>query len=138
MIRTPHPATGVEHSIYCHLFSHRERNLVVAGANSLRAFRLIPELSEEALQNVENPPKMRLECLASWTLHAPIMSLQKVSLLGSQRDTLLISFQVMEVLLAMDGKSNNRLSMKYNSVPKDCNNFLSVFTFVDCISLRIA
>ena len=38
------------------------------------------------------PPKMRLECVASWTLHAPIQSLQKVRLLGSVRDTLVLSF----------------------------------------------
>ena len=39
------------------------------------------------------PPKMRLECMCSYTLYGNIMSLQSVSLSGSQRDALLISFK---------------------------------------------
>lgn len=39
------------------------------------------------------PPKMRLECMCTYTLYGNIMSLQSVSLSGSQRDALLISFK---------------------------------------------
>lgn len=39
------------------------------------------------------PPKMRLECITSFTLFGNVMSLQAVSLAGSQRDALLISFR---------------------------------------------
>ena len=35
---------------------------------------------------------MRLECMASWTFHAPIQSLCKTRLAHSSRDTLLLSF----------------------------------------------
>ncbi len=36
---------------------------------------------------------MRLECMCTYTLYGNIMSLQSVSLSGSQRDALLISFK---------------------------------------------
>lgn len=36
---------------------------------------------------------MRLECMCTYTLYGNIMSLQSVSLAGSQRDALLISFK---------------------------------------------
>lgn len=39
------------------------------------------------------PPKMRLECMNSFQLYGNVMSLQSVSLAGSQRDALLISFK---------------------------------------------
>lgn len=39
------------------------------------------------------PPKMRLECMASYTLFGNVMDLRSVSLSGSQRDALLISFK---------------------------------------------
>lgn len=39
------------------------------------------------------PPKMKLECLAQYTLHGNIMSMQAVHLIGSQRDSLLLSFR---------------------------------------------
>lgn len=42
---------------------------------------------------VKNPPKMKLECLATYTLFGNIMSMQSVSLSGSQRDSLLLSFK---------------------------------------------
>lgn len=39
------------------------------------------------------PPKMKLECLAQYTLHGNVMSMQAVHLIGSQRDSLLLSFR---------------------------------------------
>lgn len=40
--RTTHPPTPVEHSTYCHFFSRDEpRNLVTAGANQLKVYRLV-------------------------------------------------------------------------------------------------
>ena len=93
LLRTPHPPTGVEHSIEAHFFGPWERNLLVAGANVLRVFRLIPDLSqnnpEERKPAVINeqtgevtvngrPVKMRLECVASFSLFGEVMGLQKV------------------------------------------------------------
>lgn len=37
-----HPATGVEFSISCHFFNNYEENIVTAGANILKVFRIIP------------------------------------------------------------------------------------------------
>jgi len=39
------------------------------------------------------PPKMKLECLAQYILHGNIMSMQAVHLIGSQRDSILLSFR---------------------------------------------
>jgi cleavage and polyadenylation specificity factor subunit 1 len=39
------------------------------------------------------PPKMKLECLASFTLHGNVVSVASSSLMGSSRDALLISFR---------------------------------------------
>ena len=94
LLRTPHPPTGVEHSIEAHFFGPWERNLLVAGATALRVFRLIPDLSQNnpegtntAVINEQTgevtvnsrPVKMRLECVASFSLFGEVMGLQKVS-----------------------------------------------------------
>lgn len=42
--KSTHPATGVEHAITCHFFNRAEKCLVVAGANVIRVFRLIPDI----------------------------------------------------------------------------------------------
>lgn len=39
-----HPATGIEHSISCNFFNNTEKNLVTAGANVLKVFRIIPDV----------------------------------------------------------------------------------------------
>ena len=98
MVRTPHPPTGVEHSVYADFFGYGEKNLVIAGANILRVFRLVPDEADalnlpiDSLGNVTRPPKMRLECLASFTLNGTIMGLEKVTLPGAVRDTFIMSF----------------------------------------------
>ena len=94
LLRTPHPPTGVEHSIEAHFFGPWERNLLVAGANILRVFRLVPDLTQSnpdepntAVINEQTgevtvngrPVKMRLECVASFSLFGEIMDLQKVN-----------------------------------------------------------
>ena len=98
MVRTPHPPTGVEHSVYANFFGYDEKNLVIAGANILRVFRLVPDETDalnlpiDSLGNVSRPPKMRLECMASFTLNGTIMGLEKVTLPGAVRDTFIMSF----------------------------------------------
>ena len=97
LLRTPHPPTGVEHSIEAHFFGPWERNLLVAGANILRVFRLVPDLTQNnpdepntAVINEQTgevtvngrPVKMRLECVASFSLFGEIMDLQKVNFRG--------------------------------------------------------
>jgi cleavage and polyadenylation specificity factor subunit 1 len=65
LVRTPHPATGVEHSIQARFFGPGETNLIVAGTNNLRVFRLVPDFES---QNVgQDSPKMKLECMATYT-----------------------------------------------------------------------
>ena len=102
LLRTPHPPTGVEHSIEAHFFGPWERNLLVAGANILRVFRLVPDLTQNnpdepntAVINEQTgevtvngrPVKMRLECVASFSLFGEIMDLQKVNFRGEYSGT---------------------------------------------------
>ncbi|XP_071645490.1 cleavage and polyadenylation specificity factor subunit 1-like [Temnothorax longispinosus] len=93
--KSTHPATGVEHAITCHFFNRTEKCLVVAGADVIRVFRLIPDVDMTRREKYTEmrPPKMKLECLAQYTLHGNIMSMQAVHLIGSQRDSLLLSFR---------------------------------------------
>ena len=103
LVRTPHPPTGVEHSIEAHFFGPWERNLVVAGANILRVFRLVPDLSQNDPEGLNSkvtpavineqtgevtvngrPVKMRLECAATFTLYGEISDLQKVRYLRTR------------------------------------------------------
>ncbi|XP_075169737.1 cleavage and polyadenylation specificity factor subunit 1 [Haematobia irritans] len=94
-----HPATTVEFAITCRFFNNIDENLVVAGANILKVYRIFPNLDNSQRQqkinpnDLRTPPKMRLECLASYTLYGNVMSLQSVTLTGSMRDALLISFK---------------------------------------------
>lgn len=93
-----HPATGVEFSVSCHFFNSVEKNLVTGGANILKVYRIIPEVETPTMANKDKysdlrPPRMRFECITSFTLFGNIMALQTVSLTGSQRDALLISFR---------------------------------------------
>lgn len=39
-----HPATGIEHSISCHFFNNYDENIVTAGANTLKVFRITPDV----------------------------------------------------------------------------------------------
>lgn len=48
LCRTTHPATGVEHSVYCYFFHTAEKSLIIAGANILRVFRLVPEIQTKS------------------------------------------------------------------------------------------
>lgn len=116
--RQTHPATAVEHAITCHFFNRTERSLVVAGANVLRVFRLVPEtlLDKNEVKRARGPPVMKLECLASYQLFGNVMSLQAVSLAGSGRDALLMSFRDAKLsVVEYDLESNNlkTLSLHY-------------------------
>lgn len=90
IVRTPHNSTGIEHSIQARFFGPWETNLIVAGTDNLRVFRLVPDIEGQVIG--ADRPKMKLECMATFKLFGEIMGLQKVSLPGSIRDTLLLSF----------------------------------------------
>ena len=91
LIRTPHSSTGIEHSIQARFFGPCETNLIVAGTDNLRVFRLVPDLEGQVPLGSDRP-KMKMECLATFKLFGEIMGLQKVTLPGSIRDTILLSF----------------------------------------------
>lgn len=64
----------------------------------------------------KNPPKMRLECVASYYLFGNIMSMQSVSFIGSQRDSLLLSFKDAKMSVVeydLDTNSLHTISMHY-------------------------
>ncbi|KAG4071396.1 hypothetical protein HA402_005565 [Bradysia odoriphaga] len=85
-----HPATGIEFSITCRFFNNSEENIFTGGANVLKVFRIIPDVDPT---NATEKFSDHLKCMCTYTLYGNIMSLQSVSLAGSQRDALLISFK---------------------------------------------
>ncbi|XP_076048497.1 cleavage and polyadenylation specificity factor subunit 1 [Oratosquilla oratoria] len=95
--KTTHPATGVELSLYCHFFSRRDKSLIVGSANILRVFRLVPDVPTKPYRKDDRhsksdlPPKVKLECMAMYTLHDNVMSMASVSL-NPMRDSLLLAF----------------------------------------------
>jgi cleavage and polyadenylation specificity factor subunit 1 len=89
LLRTSHPPTGVEHSIYASFFHVGEKNLVVAGSNLLKVYRLVPE----NVQKRESHPKLKLECMGEWSLMGWIQSIASVRLIGANRDSILLTFK---------------------------------------------
>jgi len=92
LVRSSHPATGVEHSLSCYFFNTGEKNLVVAGANVLRVFRFIPDL-DTARGKEEEHSRLKMECMASWEMFGWIQSIASVRLTGGERDSLLLTFK---------------------------------------------
>ena len=108
--RTIHPATTVDHSIYCNFFDVYEKQLVIASGNELKVYRLLAEQispvsppisanfisadsDEEPSKETKTESKITLECVKSITLHAQVCCLKCVRLSGSARDSLLLSFE---------------------------------------------
>lgn len=93
LVRTPLAASGIEESISARFLDISEDQLITIGANVLKVFRIRPQnLTDTGQYDDLNPPKMRLECLATWTLSSPIQSIGKVRFLNARRDSLVLSF----------------------------------------------
>ena len=107
VIRTPHPSTGIEHSIQARFFGPWEDNLLVAGTDNLRVFRLVPDL--EGQMALADRPKMKLECMASYQLFGEVMGLQKVSLPGSIRQRKLNCLIIFECKVSLCGPTNRKV-----------------------------
>jgi cleavage and polyadenylation specificity factor subunit 1 len=95
LVRSSHPATGVEHSTSCYFYHAGEKNLVVAGANVLRVFRFVPDLDTRGKE--EEQSRLKMECVASWEMFGWIQSLASVRLTGAERDSLLLTFKVRSI-----------------------------------------
>ena len=100
LVRSSHPATGVEHSLSCHFFNAGEKNLVVAGANLLRVFRFVPDLDVRSGKE-EEQGRLKMECFASWEMFGWIQSMASVRLTGGERDALLLTFKVMSDIVIL-------------------------------------
>ncbi|ESO86522.1 hypothetical protein LOTGIDRAFT_128853 [Lottia gigantea] len=90
-----HKPTGIEHSIYCNLYSTDEKNLVLAGVNQLSIYRL--NIDAEVITSSdgdksEESRRTKLECVGTYSLFGNVMSLQAVRLPGAVRDSLVLSF----------------------------------------------
>lgn len=44
LCKQSHPATGIEFTVSCNFFNNHEENIVTAGANILKVFRIIPDV----------------------------------------------------------------------------------------------
>uniref|UniRef100_A0A8D8U7F9 Cleavage and polyadenylation specificity factor subunit 1 n=1 Tax=Cacopsylla melanoneura TaxID=428564 RepID=A0A8D8U7F9_9HEMI len=114
-----HPATGVEHTVSCHFFNRVDKSLVVAGANIIRVFQLVPDIdpaSKTKLPDINRSTKMKLECVSHFTLAGNIMSMQSVTLNHSERDALLLSFREAKVSIVqydLDTHDLKTLSLHY-------------------------
>ncbi|XP_013147048.1 PREDICTED: cleavage and polyadenylation specificity factor subunit 1 [Papilio polytes] len=116
--RQTHPATGIEHAVSCCFFNNDESCLVTAGANIIKVFRLVPEghTKEVNAAGQPIPPKMKLECLATYTLWGNVMSIASVKCVSAGRDILLLSFKEAKLsIVQYDPQINNlvTLSMHY-------------------------
>ena len=63
----------------CHFFNNTEKNLVVAGANVLRVFRLVPDLETKSSDDNgggdTDQSKLLMECMGSWELFGWVQSM---------------------------------------------------------------
>lgn len=97
--KTIHPPTQVEHSIFCHFYNYLERNLITAGQNLLKIYRLLnvgltqtDKIKNSTFYEGESFSNVKLECMQVFTLNANIESLNMVSFVGANRDCLILAF----------------------------------------------
>ena len=90
--RQIHPPTAVDHSVYCHFYSHKDKCLLVACNNILRVYRLVSELDDETDVSEVQDTRGKLECLQTFTMFGKIAAVEAVSFTGSQRDSILLCF----------------------------------------------
>ncbi|KAI5632706.1 mono-functional DNA-alkylating methyl methanesulfonate n-term domain-containing protein [Phthorimaea operculella] len=120
--RQTHPATGIEHAVSCCFFNNNETCLVTAGANIIKVFRLLPEgpTKEVNAAGQPIPPKMKLECLASYTLWGNVMSLASVPCPSMGRDLLIASFKEAKMsVLQYDPQTNNLITLSMHYFEED-------------------
>ncbi|XP_049880956.1 cleavage and polyadenylation specificity factor subunit 1 [Pectinophora gossypiella] len=120
--RQTHPATGIEHAVSCCFFNNDETCLVTAGANVIKVFRLVPEgpTKEVNAAGQPIPPKMKLECLATYTLWGNVMSIAAVACASSGRDLLLISFREAKLsVVQYDPQTNNLITLSMHYFEED-------------------
>lgn len=126
IVKEIHSSTTVEHSIYCHFFSFKEKNLVIASFNQLKVYRLVGEEKTDVSNqnqeigspsidtdgeksNKEDNVKVKLECLKTIPLYSEICCLKSIKLIGSKRDSLLISFADAKLALVEYDPANHDL-----------------------------
>ncbi|KAG7154434.1 Cleavage and polyadenylation specificity factor subunit 1-like 2 [Homarus americanus] len=115
LCKTTHPTLGVELSMYCNFFNHREKSLVVAGANIVRVFRLVAEVPLKSNKRddrpvlIDNiPPRVKLECMATYKLHDNVATMASVSL-SPLRDSVLLGFRDAKLSLVEYDPYNHHL-----------------------------
>uniref|UniRef100_T1HLS2 Cleavage and polyadenylation specificity factor subunit 1 n=1 Tax=Rhodnius prolixus TaxID=13249 RepID=T1HLS2_RHOPR len=112
-----HPPTGVEHALTCYFFNRLEKSLVIAGANLIRVYRFMPDIDNTKKHLYSGTLcDIIFECVASYYLFGNIMSMQSVSFIGSQRDSLLLSFKDAKMSVVeydLDTNSLHTISMHY-------------------------
>ncbi|KAF9812733.1 hypothetical protein SFRURICE_005796 [Spodoptera frugiperda] len=120
--RQTHPATGIEHAVSCCFFNNEETCLVTAGANIIKVFRLLPEGQTKEVNAAGQPipPKMKLECLASYTLWGNVMSMASVRCPSAGRDLLLVSFREAKLsVLQYDPQTDNLITLSMHYFEED-------------------
>jgi cleavage and polyadenylation specificity factor subunit 1 len=92
--RELHPPTGVEQCLECHFFSLKRKSLAVAATSVLRVYDLCcgVETGSVTGSNEKAPVSSRLLQVGEYSLYGCVQSMEKVQLLHSKRETLLLSF----------------------------------------------
>lgn len=105
--RQVHPVTGIESAVYCNLIDPVVKSLVIGGVNYLHIYHLNSDTDtsssaailagnkgqeKEKSQDVKSR-RMKLECVASFSLFGNVYSMQSVRIAGSPLDSLLLSFK---------------------------------------------
>lgn len=61
-----HPATGIEHTISCRFFNNYEENIVTAGANILKVFRITPDVEPNTTEKFSG----KFDCISVTCLYS--------------------------------------------------------------------
>ena len=79
VLRSSHPATGLEHSLSYNFSNNAEKHLVVAGANVLRVFKLVPDLEVKSGTDDNggdiDQSRLKMECVGSWEFFGWVQSM---------------------------------------------------------------
>jgi cleavage and polyadenylation specificity factor subunit 1 len=106
--RELHPPTGVEHCLECNFFGPKRKSLAVAAASVLKVYDLCP-VKSGADKDGEASVTSKLLQVADYSLYGCVQSMEKVRLLHSKRDTLLLSFNDAKLSAVEFDPETNRL-----------------------------
>jgi cleavage and polyadenylation specificity factor subunit 1 len=126
--KTLHSPTAVEHSLYCNFYNDQEKNLVVAGGNQLKVYRLVTFESSNSSKSIHESNEeqkqslyqVKLECRHTFQVFGEISSIGHVRLGRSNRDALLLSFLEAKLsIVEYDPSSHDLKTLALHNLEQD-------------------